>query len=405
MERMLGLVVLGTFFEAYDISLLSSAVGHIAADLAITNDAELSTMLAAVRTGGFFAFLLLPLADRLGRRRVFLGSILCMSIGTFATAFVRSPEEFVVVQVFARTFMLMAASVGIVMLAEELPAEHRGWGIGIVGALGAFGHGLGAALFALVDVLPFGWRALYMVGVLPLLALPVMRRTLRETTRFLAHRAQRGDAGDGSWFGWIRPIVALLRSSPRRAATVGVAAFAHALGGISVFQFASKFVQNDHGWAPWQYSTMLIVGGGIGIVGNVVAGRLGDRIGRRSVGFAAYVLYPLAAIGFYQGPEIALGICFALIVFTSNAGDVILRAFSAELFPTSQRGAAAGLFTLLQTCGFVGGLLLVAQGLAVVPDLPRVISAVALTLLGAALCVLLLPESRGRELESLSQEA
>jgi len=405
MRRMLGLVVLGTFFEAYDLSLLSSAVKHIADDLAITNTADLSNTLAAVRTGGFVAFLLLPLADRLGRRRVFLGSILCMSLGTFATAFVRTPEEFVAAQVFARTFMLMAASAGIVMLAEELPAEHRGWGIGILGALSAFGHGLGAALFALVDVLPFGWRALYLVGALPLLALPAMRRSLRETTRFTALRAQRGLDGDGGWLAWIRSVVALLRSSPRRAATIGIAAFAHAFGGIAVFQFASKFVQEDHGWAPWQYSIMLLAGGGIGIVGNVVAGRLSDRVGRRSVGVAAYVLYPLAAIAFYQGPELALGLCFALIVFASSAGDVILRAFSAELFPTSQRGAAAGLFTLLQTFGFVGGLLLVGRGLAEVPDLPLVISAVSLTLVVVGICVLLLPESRGRELETLSQEA
>jgi MFS family permease len=403
---MLGLVVLGTFFEAYDISLLSSAVKHIADDLEIPKS-ELPDVLAAVRFGGFFAFALLPLADRLGRRRVFLGSILCMSLGTFATAFVQSPAQFVAAQVAARTFMLMAASVGIVMLAEEMPAEHRGWGIGILGALGAFGHGLGAALFALVDVLPFGWRALYAVGVLPLLALPAMRRTLRETTRFTAHREGRSDAPDAGWFGWLRPLVALARSSPRRAATIGAATFALAFGAIPVFQFASLFLQEHHGWAPWQYSTMLFVGGGIGIIGNVVAGRLGDRIGRRRVGFAAFLLYPLSAIAFYLGPEVTVGVCFALIVFTSNAGDVMLRAFSTELFPTSQRGTAAGFFTLLQTCGFIGGLWMTGRGIAAVSEqsLPLVISAISLTIVVAAVCVLLLPESSGRELETLSHEA
>ena len=404
--RMFGLVVLGTFFEAYDISLLSSAVKHIAEDLAIAKP-DLPFVLAAVRLGGFFAFALLPLADRLGRRRVFLVSILGMSVGTLITAFAQSATHFVAAQVAARTFMLMGASVGIVMLAEELPAEHRGWGIGMLGALGAFGHGLGAALFALVDVLPFGWRALYLVGALPVLALPAMRRSLRETARFEAHRAHGAHRSAGGWFGWARPLAALARAHPLRAATVGFAGFALAFGAIPVFQFASLFLQDEHGWAPWQYSMMLFIGGGVGIVGNVVAGRLGDRIGRRVVGFAALALYPAAAIAFYQGPELTLGLCFAVIVFTSNAGDVVIRAFSTELFPTSQRGASAGWLTLLQTFGYIGGLLLVGSGLEILHDanLALVISLVSLSVLLAALCVLLLPESRGLELEALSHES
>jgi putative MFS transporter len=284
-----------------------------------------------------------------------------------------------------------------------MPAEHRGWGIGILGALGAFGHGLGALLFAAVDVLPFGWRALYAIGAIPLLALPAMRRALRETTRFAAHREQRGDARE-PWFGWLRPLAAVVRRQPRRALCVGIAGFALALGGISVFQFASYFLQTVHGWEPWQYSTMLFVGGGIGIVGNVVAGKLGDRFGRRAVGFAALALYPVAAIAFYQGPEWALGACFAMIVFTSNAGDVVIRAFSTELFPTSQRGSSAGLLTLLQTVGFITGLTLVGSGTESAGDLPGWIAAASLSVLLAALCVLLLPESKGRELETLSSE-
>jgi putative MFS transporter len=403
-RRMLGLVVLGTFFESYDLSLLSSAVKHIAEDLAIGAD-RLPFVLAAVRFGGFFAFALLPLADRLGRRRVFLGAILGMSAGTLATAFAQSPAQFVAFQVFARAFMIVAASVGIVMMAEELPAEHRGWGIGMLGALGAFGHGLGALLFALVDVLPFGWRALYAVGAIPVIALPAMGRSLRETTRFEAHRARLdADPAATGWLAWIRPLAALARNEPRRALCVGLAGFSLALGGISVFQFASYFLQTAHGWAPWQYSTMLFVGGGIGIVGNVVAGHLGDRFGRRIVGFVALALYPVAAIAFYQGPEWALGACFALIVFTSNAGDVVIRAFSTELFPTSQRGSSAGWLTLLSTMGFITGLSFVGSGTESDADLPLWISLGSLSVLLAAVCVLLLPESRGRELETLSHE-
>jgi putative MFS transporter len=402
---MLGLVVLGTFFEAYDLSLLTSALKHISADLRI-DEKQMGNYLAAVRFGGFFAFALLPFADRIGRRPMFLLSLAGMSVGTLATALAPTPLVFVLLQLATRGFMLTAAGVGVVMLAEELPAEHRGWGLGILGALAAFGHGLGALLFAFVDVLPFGWRALYAIGAVPLLALPHFRRSLRETARFTEHNAHDADPPTaGGLLGWARSLVALLRAHPGRALGVGSAGLLLALGAISVFAFSSYFLQTVHGWEPWQYSILLLTAGGIGVVGNVVAGNLGDRYGRRAVGFVALALYPLAAIAFYQGPAWLLPASFALVVFTSSAADVVISAFSAELFPTSQRGGSSGLLMGVRTCGWITGLALVSGGMSGDVDLPRVISGLSLVVVIAAFCVLLLPESGGRELEALSSDA
>jgi putative MFS transporter len=403
--NMLGLVVLGSFFEAYDLSLLTAALKHISEDLRI-DEQQMGSYLAGVRFGGFFAFALLPLADRFGRRPMFLLSLVGMSVGTLATALAQTPITFVLLQMATRGFLLTAAGVGVVMLAEELPAEHRGWGLGILGALAAFGHGLGALLFGLVDLLPFGWRALYAIGAVPLLALPLFRRSLRETVRFTAHRAQEGEtSSDGGLLRWAQPLLAMLRAHPGRVFGVGAAGMLLALGAISVFAFSSYFLQTVHGWEPWQYSLLLLTAGGVGIVGNVAAGNLGDRYGRRAVGFVALALYPVAAISFYQGPGWLLPASFALIVFTSSAADVVIGAFAAELFPTSQRGASSGLLTLVRTVGWIAGLALVSGGVGGDLDLPRVISGLALIVAIAAFCVLLLPETGRRELEALSSGA
>jgi predicted MFS family arabinose efflux permease len=83
---------------------------------------------------------------------------------------------------------------------------------------------------------------------------------------------------------------------------------------------------------------MVILGGGVGIVGNIVAGRLGDRIGRRRVGALFLALIPLWAALYYNGPSRALPVGFAGFVFCATAAGVIVRAFSTELFPTSHRG-------------------------------------------------------------------
>jgi MFS family permease len=150
---------------------------------------------------------------------------------------------------------------------------------------------------------------------------------------------------------------------------------------------------------------MLLTAGGIGVVGNVVAGNLGDRFGRRAVGFSALALYPIAAIGFYQGSGWVLPIAFAAIVFTTSAADVVIGALSAELFPTSQRGASSALLTLVRTFGWIAGLWLVSGGMADEADMPNVISALAAVVVVAAFCILLLPETGRRELESLSSDA
>ena len=325
---------------------------------------------------------------------------------SWVTLLAPTPLVFVLLQMGTRAFMLTAAGVGVVMLAEELPAEHRGWGLGILGALAAFGHGLGALLFAFVDLLPFGWRALYLIGAVPLLALPRFRRSLRETARFTEHQAHESETtAAGGLLAWARPLIALLRAHPGRALGVGAAGMLLALGAISVFAFSSYFLQTVHGWAPWQYSVLLLTAGGVGVVGNVVAGNLGDRFGRRVVGFIALTLYPVAAIAFYQGPAWLLPASFALIVFTSSAADVVISAFSAELFPTSQRGASSGLLTLVRTFGWIAGLALVSGGMGDDVDLPRVISGLALVVTIAAFCVLLLPETGRRELEAVSSDA
>ena len=98
----------------------------------------------------------MPLADRLGRRRVFLAAIFGMSVGTVLSGFASTPAFFVVCQMITRTFLVAAIACAVVIVAEALPARNRGWGVGILGSLGSFGFGLGALLYAFIDDLPFG---------------------------------------------------------------------------------------------------------------------------------------------------------------------------------------------------------------------------------------------------------
>jgi putative MFS transporter len=399
--RLLGLVALALFFEQYDQSMLTSALKFIAADLRI-DEGRLGAYLAVIRLGALPAFLVVPFADRIGRRRVFLGCVVGSSVGTFATAFAGSAVAFVVLQMATRTFLLAGAAVAFVIVTEEFPAGHRGWGIGILGALGACGHGLGAALFAAIDWLPHGWRDLYVVGLGPVLLLPVFRRGIAETTRFVRHA---GDAGRRVT-DWWAPLVALARTHPGRAAALGLAGGLVALGEAAVYQFTGYYTQAVLGWTPADFSTMVIVGGAVGIIGHVAAGRLGDRFGRRAVGLVFFALFPAFAALFYRGPAGALvPAAWVLFVFCGSAGDIVMRALSTELFPTSHRGTSAGWLSVVQTLGWAVGLGLLSLGVEGPGDLERVTAWLSVAVLAGGSALLLLPETHRRELETISVEA
>lgn len=401
--RALGLVSLAMFFEQYDLAMLTAALKFVAEDLGLA-ESQLGGYLSVIRLGALPAFLVVPLADRIGRRRVFLASLAGVSLATFFSAFAQTPQQFVVLQMVARTFMISCAAMSLVIITEEFPAEHRGWGIGMLGALGACGNGFAALLFAFVEVVPFGWRALYALGLAPIALLPMLRREIHETRRFTQHTQDHAANAGGVLQQWARPLKSFLTTYPGRAAVVAAAASLGAVGSISVFQFTAYYALKVHGWAPAQFSLMVIAGGAIGIIGNIAAGRLGDRVGRRIVGLAFLSGFPLFAWVYYNGPSWSLPLGWIGLVFCATAGQVILRALSTELFPTSQRGTAAGWLSLVETLGAAAGLALLSLDSETPADIARMTSLLAVAVFIAGLFLLLLPETKQRELETISQD-
>ena len=401
---LLGLVSLALFFEQYDLSMLTSALKFIAADLGMA-ESDLGGYTSLMRLGALPAFIIIPFADRIGRRHLFLASVIGTSTATLLTALSQSAAQFVVCQVVVRTFLVTGLSVAFVIVTEEFPAVHRGWAIGMLGALGTCGNGLGAALFAAIHVLPYGWRALYLIGVVPLLLLPRFRRDVRETKRFQRHREHRAEMDDAAGaLRWLQPLVELARRHPWRATAIGVVGILGPFGSMAVFQFIGYFTQTVHGWEPWRFSVMVLVGGGIGIIGNVVAGRLGDRFGRRIVGLVFMALFPVCVWIFYRGPGWSLPLSWTVLVFCATAGDVVMRALSTELFPTSHRSAAAGWLSLVNTVGAAAGLGVVGLGTRAPGDLARMISLLSLSMLVAGCLLFLLPETSRRELEAINPD-
>jgi MFS family permease len=330
---------------------------------------------------------------------VFLLSVLGTGLFTFGTAFAQTEAQFVVLQMLTRTFFVTGSAVGVVIVAEEFPASRRGFGIGLLGALSVSGWGFSAALFAFVGHLPFGWRSLYVIGLTPILLFSRLSRRVTETRRFEAY-SRSGETETALASTWLAPLVVLGARRPFRALGIALGGLLPAFGFIGTFQFAGYFTQTVHGWSPQRYATLVVVAGGVGVLGNLASGRLADRFGRRIVGAMELASFPMFAMLFYRGTGAALPVAWAACVFSSQGGRAILRTQATELFPTASRGAASGLFAILEVVGGAAGLFVLGNFIHGPGELARTIPWIASAAALGSVVIGLFPETTNRELES-----
>lgn len=384
---LLGLAVL---FEGFGRNLVTVTLAYVGTDLGAPPE-RLSYALAVIATGSLGVLVLGPLADRFGRRPLLLASVGLLGVFGVLTASARTLGGLIVWQLAARVFQEGALFTAAVLAAEEIPAEHRAAGQGVLGTLNSFGPGLAALLLAAIEWVPFGWRGLCLLSLVPVALLPFLWRSVPESRRWLA------TGGRGS----MRPPRAY---RGRLVAALVVVALAMSYD-VAAFAFVTYLPITQYGWSAGEASAMFIVAGGLGLPGWALGGVLADRYGRRPIGALFLCGLTAAELLFFLGGARALWPGFAAIVFFQGGKMTIVRAWAAELFPTSFRGAAAG---WLIAAGAVGGVAGLFTAGALAPHTGGIAGALAVVSLAgvvAAVVVLAyLPETRGLELEASAPE-
>jgi MFS family permease len=150
---------------------------------------------------------------------------------------------------------------------------------------------------------------------------------------------------------------------------------------------------------------MYLTVGILGLLGNVLAGALGDRFGRKRVLVVGLLAIGAAAGGFYNLDGLLVPLCWGLMAMSVTMVVVLFAALGSELFPTSYRSTASGTRAIIATVGAATGLALqgflygltgshaaaITSMLVLVPVAPLVIA-------------LFLPETANRELEEIAPE-
>jgi len=399
--RVLGLVALATMFGQYALVLLPLALPQIQASLAVSA-AQMSSVSALIRLGALPALIVALAADRFGRRRLFLSAVTGFALLTGATAFAPTIAAFAVLQCLTRAFVTATSLLAGVIIVEEFPEEARGWGIGALSALTSVGGGVAAVLFALVNLVPFGWRALYLIGLLALLVSTFFQQNLPETTRFQAQ--QRQEQPINRFQRAIQPLVQLVRAYPGRFLALSGIVFLVSLGSETALFYDLAYLQQVHGWQPWQISLLNLGAGFMAILGSAYAGQWSDRWGRKPVTIWFLVGLVIAVIGYFQGYAWLLPFLWAAMLFTSVGAGVALGTLRAELFPTAYRSTATGSMAVLATLAGAASLTLHSHLVSRHYSPWSAISFLALLMLGAPCLMPFLPETSQRRLEEIAPE-
>jgi putative MFS transporter len=360
-------------------------------------ETELGSVFALLRLGNLFSMALAISADREGRRRLLILSVAGCALANVATAFAPPGLAFGALQLVARCFIGGQTLLAGVVVSEELAAEQRGRGLGILTAVGGMGGALALLVFAAVEWLPFGWRALFIVGGFGLLCVPWLSRSLAETRRF-AEQVTRASAAPG--------LGELVRSHAGRLlamiAVIAPVALILEPGSILV----SKHLQDDLGYSPARVGLLMGLCGIATPLGNMVSGIASDRLGRKPVTIVFSLLLSVAIALFYGGTgPVALTTGLALLFASIGAIMVLHTALATELFPTAFRSTAAGVREVVATAGASAGL----WGLGALYGATGSHAASMLWMLAltpiSPIVLLALPETARRELEEIAPDA
>ena len=342
-----------------------------------------ATLLASALGGVLFGVL----ADRLGRVRALVWSILIYSAFTGLTAASATVAALLAWRTLVGTGMGGVWSAGSVLVAESWPAEHRGKGIGLMQSGWALGYIL-AALVAAAVLPHWGWRPMFVVGVAPaLLALWVLS-SVKEQPRPRAP---------------VRPLAfspILLRRAALASSVSSAVLFAYWGLFTWIPSYLSSPVSRGGAGMSVVQSSAWIVPMQIGaFLGYTLFGFLADRFGRRPV-FLTFVLSAAVLVpvyGHWGRHQTALMLMGPLIGFFGHGYFSVFGAMLAELFPAAIRATAQGL------CYNIGRAASALAPFAIGALAGRfgIGSALAFTSVffaaGGAL-IFLLPETRGEDL-------
>jgi MFS family permease len=394
-RRALIAASLGWMLDSFDVMLyalvLAALMGDLGIDKPMAGRLGALALLASAAGGIIFGIV----ADRFGRTRALIGSVLVYSVFTAACGLAQNALQLAVFRVGLGIGMGGEWASGAALVSETWPAEHRGKALGLMQSAWAIGYGLAAAV-NLVVLPRWGWRAVFFVGLVPALFTIWVRRRVPEPALWRERRR-----GTAPGFGFAELV------SPR---------FAGATAALTLMNACTLFAWWGYNlWVP-AFLSLPVAQGGIGLsaqtmslmvivmqvgmwFGYVTFGFVSDAVGRKRT-YVAYLLSAAAMMGAYAATStpVVLLLLGPFVAFFGTGYYAGFGAVTAEIYPTRIRATAQG-FTYNMGRIASAAAPVVVGSLAETRGFGAAFGVAATAFLVAAGLWAFIPETRGRTLE------
>ena len=408
-RKIIAAAVIGDALEFFDYFLISYVLAFIIGPWKLTFGQSAYVLLSSGIGAILGAYVWGWIADRIGRRTVFIGTVLNFSIATGLLYF--TPDNGWIYLTIMRFFVGIGVGglycVDLPLVQEFMPSSKRGFIGGLVTAVIPLGVGMGAVLAAFMPA--DQWRMLFVIGLAPMLIVLLVRMWVPESPHWLARQGRMQEARSSlAWALQMPPeslplpsappvappkasvfelfkyprslLVSWLGNAGAQTGVYGVALWAPAL-----FVLLLKV-------SPKEAAQMMILLSITGFIGRLSFAWLSERIGRRNcgglLGFGAGILIILAGHN-YDGVLFGLSafwLILAAAMFFADGGFAIVGPYGAEIWPshlkTSGMGSAYGFGGIGKILGPVGLALIVGSGNYLKPDVPLPQIPTAFTYLG-----------------------
>lgn len=345
-NKLLGVAGLGWLFDAMDVGVLSFVIAALHEDWNLTT-AQMG-WIGSVNSIGMAvgAFVFGIYADRVGRKKIFIITLLLFSLASGVSALTTTLAAFMILRFFVGMGLGGELPVASTLVSESVPARERGRVVVLLESFWAAGW-LIAALISYFIIPSYGWRIALLLTALPALYALYLRINLPDSPQFSAKKD-------------------VLRSISTNIKDVWSKKYRKPTFMLWIVWFTVVF--SYYGMFLWLPSVMVLKGftmiqsfGYVLIMtlaqlpGYFSAAWLIEKIGRKFV-LVTY-LFGTAASALIFGNAETVGMLLAAGAFLSffNLGAWgALYAYSPEQYPTVIRGTGTG---MAASFGRVGGIL------------------------------------------------
>lgn len=352
-------------------------------------------LFALFLTGWGFALVWGPVADKFGRVRTLMLTILCFSLFTFLGAVSRTVWQLAGFRFLAGIGIGGEWAMGGTLVAEQWPEKQRTTAAGLMHT----GYYVGFFLAGLANYFVaarFGWRAMFGIGGLPAIAVSLIRYGVREPARW----ARKAEAT--SHWSILRPFTILFSHEYRRRTLLNAALVLISIIGLwagsvyvpaAITEIATREGSRALQYTAWiSYATMLLAAATI--LGCTILPYLAQRLGRRltlGLYFAcmgASISVAFGYILYMRGHTLAWFFVCLFFLGVGGANFAMYTLWLPEQYPTECRGSAFAFATSVGRFVGAGFTFLVGAGVA---HFHSVGTPVSLTSLAFLVGVALLP--------------